>query len=196
MKKFKMLFSVTLLSSAMLFGACQSQPHYLTFTPPLPQANMQLNQNAIVFVNVRDQRPQPEVSSYVMNGQLIKLSAQPSVTQLFQQVQQQDLISKGFRVAGEQYANVKITVDVNQFYANVEQGDLSYKIDTSVALTVHVQGAKGYFSKNIQANRNQSGAFNAKNPEIQKVLEDSLNDVVNTIYKDSEIVNAISNLAM
>lgn len=196
MKKSRILSLATLLSGVILLSACQSYPNYLTFTPPQPSSSMALNQNAIVFVNVRDQRPQQEISSYVANGRLVKLNAQPSVTQLFQQVQQQDLLSKGFRIGHEQNSNVKLTLDINTFQAIIEQGDVSYKIDSQVAVTIHIQGAKGYFSKNINASRNHMGAFNAKNPEIQKVLNDSFNDVVKAIYNDREILNAIQNLAM
>lgn len=191
MKRVKLLSLTTLIASSIVLTACQTLPSTLTFTPPAPTATMTVNQQAIVFVSVRDKRPQPEVASYVADGKLIKLSASPTVQQLFLQVGQQDLVSKGFRVSNAQQSNAAVTLDVNTFYANVEQGNLRYNIDSKVGVTIHVQGAKGQFSKNINANRTYSGAFSAKNPEIEKVLSEAFSEVVKTIYQDQEIANAI-----
>ncbi|MXN89263.1 YajG family lipoprotein [Pasteurella canis] len=192
MKSRKILSLSALISCAILLSACQTLPSTLTFTPPVPTATMTINQSAIVFVTVRDSRPQTEVSSYVTDGKLIKLLATPSVTQLFQQVEQQDLISKGFRIGTSQNSNAAVTVDVRKFYANVEQGNLRYNIDSKVEVTIHVQGARGQFSKNINANRTYAGVFSAKNPEIQKILGETFNEVVKSIYSDREIANAIN----
>ena len=38
----------------------------------------------------------------------------------------------------------------------------------------------------------QSGAFNASNDEIQKVLGETFKDIVNNIYQDQEVTNAIN----
>ena len=43
--------------------------------------------------------------------------------------------------------------------------------------------------------RNYSGAFSARNAEIQKVLGETLNEVVQSIYKDQEITQAITQYA-
>ncbi|WP_424405219.1 YajG family lipoprotein [Pasteurella sp. PK-2025] len=195
MKQGKYLSLGALIASAILFTACQSQPSTLTFTPPAPTANMAVHQSAVVFVNVRDNRPQQDIASYVADGRLVKLNASPNLTQLFQQVQQQDLVSKGFRIGSAQNANAAVTLDINQFYAKVEQGNLRYNLDSQVQVTVHVQSAKGQFSKNIRANRTYSGAFSAKNPEIQKVLGETFNEVVQAIYQDQEVANAINTLS-
>ncbi|HDR1021697.1 TPA: hypothetical protein QB352_000942 [Pasteurella multocida] len=195
MKQSKRLAFGALISSAILLTACQSQPSTLTFTPPPPTAAMNVHQSAVVFVNVRDMRPQQEIASYTADGKLVKLTASPNVTQLFQQVQQQDLVSKGFRIGQAQNSNASVTVDINAFYANVEQGSLRYNLDSKVQVTVHVQGAKGQFSKNINANRTYSGAFSAKNPEIQKVLGETFNEVVNSIYRDQEVANSINSVS-
>ncbi|EJS87526.1 hypothetical protein AAUPMB_13630, partial [Pasteurella multocida subsp. multocida str. Anand1_buffalo] len=66
---------------------------------------------------------------------------------------------------------------------------------SKVQVTVHAQSAKGHFSKNINASRTYSGAFSAKNPEIQRVLGETFNEVVRSIYQDREVANAITTLA-
>ena len=116
-----------LLSSAVLTG-CQSEPSTLSFTPPSPQATMNVNQSTVVYVTTRDMRQAPEISSYVADGKLVKLSAIPNVTELFQQVEQQNLISKGFRIGTANNANVAVTVNVQEFFAKVNQGNLRYDI--------------------------------------------------------------------
>lgn len=183
-----------LLSCAVLTG-CQSEPSTLSFTPPSPQATMNVNQSTVVYVTTRDMRQAPEISSYVADGKLVKLSATPSVTELFQQVAQQDLVSKGFRIGMANNSNAAVTVDVQEFFAKVNQGNLRYDIDSKIQLAIHVQGMKGQFSKNINATRNYSGAFSARNAEIQKVLGETLNEVVQSIYKDQEITQAITQYA-
>ena len=183
-----------LLSSALLSG-CQSESNTLRFAPVAPQASMNINQSAVVYVTTRDMRQAPEISSYVADGKLVKLSATPSVTELFQQVAQQDLVSKGFRIGMANNSNAAVTVDVQEFFAKVNQGNLRYDIDSKIQLAIDVQGMKGQFSKNINATRNYSGAFSARNAEIQKVLGETLNEVVQSIYKDQEITQAITQYA-
>ena len=94
----KTLAISSILLSGVLLTGCQSEPNTLSFTPATPQATMNVNQSAVVFVSTRDMRQAPEISSYVADGKVVKLSATPSVTELFQQVEQQNLISKGFRI--------------------------------------------------------------------------------------------------
>ena len=181
-----LILGSVLLSSALLSG-CQSESNTLRFTPAAPQASMNVNQSAVVYVTTRDMRQAPEISSYVADGKLVKLSAIPNVTELFQQVEQQNLISKGFRIGTANNANVAVTVNVQEFFAKVNQGNLRYDIDSKIKLAIHVQGAKGQFTKNIGTTRNYSGAFSAKNSEIQKVLGEAFNDIVQSIYKEKEI---------
>ena len=185
----------SILLSGMFLTGCQSEPNTLSFTPATPQATMNVNQSAVVFVSTRDMRQAPEISSYVADGKVVKLSASPSVTELFQQVEQQNLISKGFRIGMANNSNAAVTVDVQEFIAKVNQGNLRYDIDSKIQLAIHVQGRRGQFTKNINATRSHSGAFSARNAEIQKVLGETFNAVVQSIYKDQEITNAINQYA-
>ncbi|MFQ1014529.1 YajG family lipoprotein [Avibacterium paragallinarum] len=193
--RFAKLSLITLFSSAVLLSACQSQPsNTITFTPPSPSAQFNAaNQHAILNILTRDARQQPEISSYVHNDKIHKLFAQPSVTQLFDQVIKQNLNAKGFRIAATPaQSNTNVIVNITQFFANVEQGNLRYKITAKVRVNVQVQGAKGQFNKNIGSTRTQEGAFNADNANIQKVLGQALEDTIQSLYKDQEIANAIS----
>lgn len=185
----------SILLSGVLLTGCQSEPNTLSFTPATPQATMNVNQSAVVFVSTRDMRQASEISSYVADGKVVKLSASPSVTELFQQVEQQNLISKGFRIGMANNSNAAVTVDVQEFIAKVNQGNLRYDIDSKIQLAIHVQGRRGQFTKNINATRSHSGAFSARNAEIQKVLGETFNEVVQSIYKDQEITNAINQYA-
>ncbi|WP_040976750.1 YajG family lipoprotein [Necropsobacter massiliensis] len=192
---FKKLSAAVFIAGAVLLSACQSQPSStLRFTPPAPTTQFNAaNQNAVLNVATRDARTQPEISSYVIDGNVFKLFAEPTVTQLFDQVIKQDLNAKGFRIAATPaQSNSNVLVDVTNFYAKVEQGNLRYKIDSSIQLNVQVQGAKGQFTKKIGGTRTQEGAFSAKNDEIQKVLNQTFSEVVQAIYRDQEIAAAIN----
>ncbi len=192
---FKKLSAAALIAGAILLSACQSQPSStLRFTPPAPTTQFNAaNQNAVLNIATRDARTQPEISSYVIDGNVFKLFAEPTVTQLFDQVIKQDLNAKGFRIAATPaQSNSNVLVDVTNFYAKVEQGNLRYKIDSSIQLNVQVQGAKGQFTKKIGGTRTQEGALSAKNDEIQKVLNQTFSEVVQAIYRDQEIAAAIN----
>ncbi|MFQ1023728.1 YajG family lipoprotein [Avibacterium paragallinarum] len=193
--RFAKLSALALLSTALL-TACQSQPsNTLTFTPssPIMQQFNAANQRAVLNVVTRDVRQAPEVSSYVHNDKIHKLFAQPSVTQLFDQVIKQNLNAQGFRIAATPaQSNTNVIVNITQFFANVEQGNLRYKITAKVRVNVQVQGAKGQFNKNIGSTRTQEGAFNADNAYIQKVLGQALEDTIQSLYKDQAIANAIN----
>ena len=185
--------TLLIIVATLFIAACQSTPsHTLTFTPPASNAIFNTaNQAAVVNVTTRDVRSQSEISSYVRDGQLFKLSASSDVTALFQQIVQQDLNSKGFRVGTPSASNTNVIVNVKDFYAKVDQGNLRYKIDAKIQVEINVQGAKGNFSKNIGSTRTTEGAFNANNDEIQNVLTATFNEVVKAIYADQEISSAI-----
>ncbi len=93
---------------------------------------MNINQSAVVTVNTRDSRPQQEIATYTKSGELIKLNASPSVTQLFQQVMQQNLVSKGFRIGQANNANAGVTVEVKEFNTHVDQGNLRYTLNSKI----------------------------------------------------------------
>lgn len=178
------------LSVAVLSG-CQQQTNTLTFTTPSPNAMFNANnQTALVNVMTTDLRPSADIASYTKNGQIHRLSANPNVTYLFQQAMQQNLNSKGFTVV-QGAGNANVTIGIRKFYADVEQGNLRYKVSANVGIDVTVQGARGQFSKSLNTNRGYEGAFGADNNEIQKVLGQAYADAVQALYNDNEITNAI-----
>lgn len=186
----KALTLSTLFASALLAG-CQTQSNTLTFTTPSPTSMFNTaNQTALVNVATRDLRPSAEISSYTSSGQIHRLNAVPDVAQLFQQAMQQNLNSKGFTLV-QGAGNANVIVNIHKFYADVEQGNLRYKVSANINLEVAVQGAKGNFSKTFATARAYEGAFGANNAEIQKVLNEAYSDAIQTIYNDNEIGNAI-----
>lgn len=190
--KIKTLSSVGILAATLFLAGCQAQSNILAFTPPAPSASMNVNRTAVVSVTTKDSRTIQEIASYTKHGELIKLNASPSVTQLFQQVMQQNLISKGFRIGQLNGSNAWVTVDVREFSTQVEQGNLRYKLNTKIQATVYVQGAKGSYNKSFNVTHSQEGVFNADNDEIHKVLSQTFNDIVNNIYQDQEVAAAIN----
>ena len=190
--KIKALSAVSIAATTLFLAGCQTQSNTLTFTPPAPTASMNVNQSAVVYVMTKDARAKQDIASYVKNGELVKLNSNPSVTQLFQQVMQQNLVSKGFRIGQANNSNAGVTVEIKDFSTNVEQGNLRYNLSSKVQVNVYVQGASGNYNKAFNATRSQSGAFNADNDEIQKVMGETFKDIVNNIYQDQEVSQAIN----
>lgn len=193
MKNRNTLFAAVLLGAALVAG-CQSQSNTLTFTTPAPTSMFNTNnQTALVNVQTRDLRTSAEVASYTSAGNVYRLTSVPDVAQMFQQAMQQNLNSKGFTVVSGA-GNANVTVNVKKFFADVEQGNIRYKVTANVNIEVLVQGAKGNFNKNFSTSRSYEGAFGADNKEIQKVLGEAYTDAVQSIYNDNEISNAIHQL--
>lgn len=192
--RFTKLSLIALLSTTLLLSACQTPSNTLIFTPSSPVSQFNAaNQQVILNIMTRDTRSTPEISSYVYNENLIKLFAQPTVPQLFDQVVKQDLNAKGFRIATmPSQSNTNVIINITKFYANVEQGNLRYKINSDVQVNIQVQGAKGQFNKNIGSTRTQEGALRANNENIQKVLGQALEETIQSIYRDQDIANAIN----
>ncbi|MFA9500957.1 YajG family lipoprotein [Mannheimia sp. E30BD] len=186
----KTLVLATTLATALLAG-CQSQSNTLTFSTPTPTAVFNTNnQTAAVNVMTQDLRTSREVASYTKNGEVIRLTAVPEVAAMFQQAVQQDLNAKGFQIV-QGAANANVVVNIRNFFATVEQGNLRYKANAQVGVEVTVQGTRGNFSKNFNATRGYEGAFGASNDEIKKVLDQAYSDVVKAIYNDNEVAAAI-----
>ncbi|MFU2080460.1 YajG family lipoprotein [Avibacterium endocarditidis] len=196
--RFAKLSLITLFSTTFLLSACQTPPsNTLHFSPSSPVVQFNAaNQQAVLNILTRDVRQHKEISSYVYDGKIFKLMAQPEVIQLFDQVIKQDLNAKGFKIAQTPaQSNTNVILSITHFYADVDQGNLRYKITSNVQVNVQVQGAKGQFSKNIGSTQSQEGAFTAKNENIQNVLGRTFEEVVQRIYQDQEIANAINRYA-
>lgn len=196
LKIIKKSTALLIFSSAVLLTACQSVPNNsLTFSYPQSNAVFStLNQNVLINVVAQDLRLQNEVAQYSEKGQLIRLYAQPQLDQLFQQLMQQHLNAQGFRLINASQSNVQVTVNLQKFYADVQQGNLRYNIDSQIALDIYVNSAKGQFTKHFATTRSQEGAFSANNDEIHKVLSQTLNDIVQKIYQDQDVNQAIIQL--
>ncbi|TNH04140.1 hypothetical protein FHQ26_06465 [Testudinibacter sp. TR-2022] len=186
-----------LLGGAVLLTGCQTQSNnVLTFTPPAPTAQFNTaNQRVVVNVVSQDQRNTATIASYTESGSMKHLTSSPEVSQLFQQVVQQGLNSKGFRIASGVNSNSNIVVRITDFNAQVTEGNLKYKIDSKVNMVVEVQGAKGTFSKSFGATNSQEGVFGVNNEGIQKIINKSFQDVVTKFYNDNEISNALLSLS-
>lgn len=191
----KKLASALLLGSAVLLAGCQAQHNTLTFTPPAPNAQFNtLHQRIVVNVITQDQRNSKTISSYTSAGNIRHLTAQPEIAQLFQQVVQQGLNSKGFRLASGAASNSNLIVKITDFNAQVAAGNLKHKINSKVNIVLEVQGTKGSFSKSFGATHSQEGIFGASNEDIQKLLDKSFKSVTAKFYNDSEISNALLKL--
>lgn len=194
MKLTKTFSLAAVIVSGVLLAGCSAKPsNTIHFSPASPTATVAfntMNQKAIVNVVTKDERAKSEISTYTDSGSLVKLSASPEVAQLFQQVMQQDLNAKGFRLANAE-ANTQVLVRVKDFYAQVDEGNLRHKISSHVQLEIHVQGMRGNFTKNIGASRVDEGVLGVNNADIQKSLTLALQDVVNALHKDREIADAI-----
>ncbi|MDG2917478.1 YajG family lipoprotein [Bisgaard Taxon 10/6] len=189
--------SLAAVISSLFLAACTAPSNTLTFNPTAPTASTAFNtgnQKAIVSVVTKDERRQAEISAYTHEGQLHKLSSSPDVTALFQQIIQQDLNAKGFRLSNTQ-ANTNLLVTVKEFYAKVDEGTIRHKITSRIQLEIHVQGAKGNYTKNMGSSRVDEGALGVNNQDIQKSLDATLKEVVKALYNDQEIANAIRQYA-
>lgn len=186
----KSLFVLTLFGSAVLTG-CQSQSNTITFVTPAPSANFNTqNQTAMVNVMTQDLRPSAEVSRYVTAGNTQHLTAVPEVSLLLQQAMQQNLNSKGFTVV-QGAGNANVMVNIRRFFADVEQGNLRYKVTANIGLEVQVQGARGNFTKNFNTSRSYEGAFAADNDKVRNVLNQAYTEIIQSIYNDNELSQAI-----
>lgn len=186
----KSLLILTTLSAAVLTG-CQNQSNTVTLTTPAPTSSFNTqNQTAVVNVMTQDLRQSAEVASYTSGGNVQRLTAVPDVRSLFQQAMQQNLNSKGFTVV-QGAGNANLITNVRKFYADVEQGNLRHKINANINIEVQVQGAKGNFTKNFNTSRSYEGAFGADNSNIRNVLNQAYTDIIQSIYNDNEVGQAI-----
>ncbi|TCP93224.1 putative lipoprotein [Cricetibacter osteomyelitidis] len=194
LKSFKTLSVASIIAGSLALTACQTPSNTLSFSVPSPtlsQFNLANQSNVVLNVVTKDERSKPEVSSYVRSNQIQTLSASPEPVRLFQQIFQQDFNSKGFRLGTPSASNTNVLINIKHFYAQVDEGNLRYKVSSKIQLEVHIQGSKGNFTKNIGGTKTYEGAFAASNENIQNVLNDNLKEVAEMIYKDQELADAI-----
>lgn len=191
MKFSKKIFAPLALGTLLLAGCQGTTSNTLTFATPAANVTFNAqNQNTMVNVVSQDLRASAEIASYTKNSNLVRLTASPEVAQMFQQVMQQNLNSKGFKVV-QGAGNANVQVNVRKFFANVDSGNLMHSINAEVTLEVLVKGSRGHFNKTFNATRGQEGALGVSNDDIQKLLAMAYSDVVRAVYNDNEIGNAI-----
>lgn len=187
----KSLLTLILLGAITITG-CQTQSNQtITFVTPAPTSVFNThNQNAIVNVITQDRRPSAEVSKYTSSGNVQRLTAVPEVSALFQQAMQQNLNSKGFHVV-QGAGNANVIINIHKFFANVEQGNLRYKVTANIGIEIQVIGTNGQFTKNFNTTRSYEGAFGADPQNIRNILNQAYTEIIHSIYNDNEIGNAI-----
>ncbi len=103
---------------------------------------------------------------------------------------QQNLVSKGFRIGQANNANAGVTVDVKEFNAHVDQGNLRYTLNSKIKqlfmYKVHADNTTKPLMRPVHNLVHLMRAYD----EIQKVLGETFKDIVNNIYQDQEVTNA------
>ena len=76
----------------------------------------------------------------------------------------------------------------------MEQGNLRYTLNSKIQAVVYVQGPRGQYNKTFNATRSQSGAFNASNDEIQKVLGETSKILLIIFIKIKKLLTQLINI--
>ncbi|QLB13724.1 putative lipoprotein [Bisgaardia hudsonensis] len=194
--KFKKYLSLTILTMSVIFTTgCYNQPSStINFTPTSPTLKSQIiNQKAILNVIINDLRSSAEIAKYTKETNIIKLSANPAVDILFNQIIKEDLNAKGFQITNNPtLANINIIANITDFYANIGQGNLRHNIKSKIQLEIKAQSSKGEFTKQFMSTNTKEGILTANNEDIQKILSQTLLDITQSINNDQSISNAIN----
>ncbi|MGL4860144.1 MAG: YajG family lipoprotein [Enterobacteriaceae bacterium] len=183
-----MIKKVFPLFAVIFLAACASSSNTLTIDPKiaLPQADPSL-MGITLNISSADKRSDPILAKVSRDGQLVSLYPSRDMRFLMQEVLDKQMVARGYMTGGGPNAT-EVHVVINQLYANVQEGNLRYNIDTVADITISAQTRQGNNqSKTYRANYNVQVAFSATNKIIANALNSVLNDIISDMANDTSL---------
>ncbi|MGC1097320.1 lipoprotein [Pantoea agglomerans] len=180
----KLLFP---LLAAFILAGCATSNNTLTIQPKiqLPQQDPGL-MGVTVSINGADQRKDQALAKVNRDGQLVTLTSSRDLRFLLQEVLEKQMTARGYMIGPNGAVDLQIVV--NNFYADVTQGNVRYSITTKADISIIATAKNGNKQvKNYRQTYSVEGAFNANNQKITNAVNATMSDVIADMAQDTSV---------
>lgn len=175
------------LFTALLLVGCATQSNNLVLNPTIANANPDPSlMGQTLSISANDARTDKALAKVNREGQLIVLTASREPNYLMQEVIDRQMRDRGYMIGNNGNASLQLTI--NELYADVQEGNLRYSINTIIDLSIFVQAKNGAtYTKNYRTSHTIQGAFTANNQNITNALNMGLTEVISVMAKDASV---------
>ncbi|WP_333606401.1 YajG family lipoprotein [Arsukibacterium sp.] len=172
-----------LLVLTFLLAGCSSPAPRFILEPQVfwPQ-EQRLTQTEFSFA-LNDQRPYRHTLTIRRGDSSQQQATSNDLRATLEQNLQQALMEQGARINAN--SSVKLTIQLNQLQATINQRPLDHEVINQVAMTVMVQHPDGQFSKPYGGDSRFTAPFRADIAAVERELRILTEQVINQILQDS-----------
>lgn len=140
--------------------------------------------NAIsLTINAVDARSEVAVAKLEEDGQLVSLLASPDSRLILLDALDKQMRARGYMI--DPSGDVRVTLTINELFANVQQGSFRYLITTTAKITVVAETPTGgNITKTFRAVTTREGALSAKRINVSNALDDTLSSLIKSMSDD------------
>ena len=183
-----MLKKLLLPFIAILFIAgCATPSNNLILNPTIANANPDPSlMGQTLSINASDARQDKALAKVNREGKLVTLMASREPGYLMQEVIDRQMRDRGYMIGNNGNASLQLTI--NELFADVQEGNLRYSINTIIDLSITVQAKNGAtFTKNYRTSHTIQGALTANNQNITNALNMGLSEIIAVMAKDASV---------
>lgn len=170
--------------AVFLFSGCASTTNDLILNPTIASANPDPSlMGQTLSINASDARQDKALAKLNRDGRLVVLNASRSPAYLMQEVIDRQMRDRGYMIGNNGDASIQVTI--NELFADVQEGNLRYSINTIIDIAIVTQAKNGLtYTKNYRTSHTVQGAFGASNSDISDALNQTLTEVIAVMAKD------------
>ncbi|WP_440877512.1 YajG family lipoprotein [Thalassotalea sp. PLHSN55] len=183
MKKTK---SLAILLSALLLGACASQPNHVIISPVVHMQGQGHYQHKQAAINVTDLRTSNHVVQILKEGKAAELfSSQAQLQSIVQQSLVDAFKQQGLTVNDN--SNNKINVYIEQVKTSVNQGFTKYNAQNDIVLKVKIENTEQTLTKTFSSKGKSNGPLTPDMAVLERDLNQQLGGLITKLVQSNEL---------
>jgi uncharacterized lipoprotein len=175
------------LLAVFLITGCATTSNNLVLNPTIANAKSDPTlMGQTLSINATDARQDKALAKVNREGKLETLYASREPNYLMQEVIDRQMRDRGYMIGNNGDASIQLTI--NHLFADVQEGNLRYTINTVIDLSILVQAKNGAsFTKNYRTSHTIQGAFTANNTNITNALNMGLSEIIAVMANDASV---------
>lgn len=170
-----------------LLGGCATPSNDLILNPTIAGANSDPTLIAqTISISANDAREDKALAKVNRDGKLMVLTASRDPAYLMQEVIDKQMRDRGYMI--DNSGSTSVQVKINELFADVQEGNLRYSINTVIDIAVFVDAKNGStYNKNYRTSHTIDGAFTVSNQNITNAINQTLTEVIAVMAKDDGV---------
>lgn len=186
--------SILLIILVILISACAKPPTSIVLSPTLLPQGQAAVANAIIDLQVIDNRNYHHVLQLRKDGEkqnLVSSTQQPS--ELVNESLATSLKQQGYQLSPT--AKTTMTVEIEQMLISLDQQRLKYNTDNNIVLTVKVTTDNKNLTKKFSTKGQSHGPLTADIAVLERIFNQQLGQLISQLTSDPQVRQYLTQLA-